>query len=218
MLFFPAIANSRALSQTTVCQDRMWTIYRGLDDFANANHQRFPEIDEEGKLAMAGVYAPQLVHSGYVPNEKTLLCPGSPLADPDYGWHTPTIAQLLAANGPLQQHYRNTAGGAFAYTLGYVFEGRYYGTRHLRRPYYALLSDAPVPGSSELRSRNHGRDGQNVLYEDGSMRYVVWPTEGELPDDPFLNNHGRNAAGDGPNDAVLGGSATSPLDVRLISR
>ena len=62
------------------------------------------------------------------------------------------------------------------------------------------------------QSANHGGRGQNVLFEDGSIRFIRHvPDPPHLPDDPFHNLDGEVAAGRAFDDAVIGASSDRPI-------
>ena len=98
-------------------------------------------------------------------------------------------------------------GGSFAFTLGYIENGRYYPTRNLNRAYFVIMADAPIRDADGWRSNNHGGCGQNVLFEDFRVEFVKDCCFRPGGDVFFENNDGVAAAGLNPNDAVVGSSA-----------
>ena len=79
-----------------------------------------------------------------------------------------------------------------------------------------LLADAPSLQLAEFKSANHGGGGQNVLYQDQSVRYQTDCTVPGLQDHLFLNTAGMPAAGRGQLDAVLGRSEATPGVVPVV--
>lgn len=216
LLFFPAIANSRSQSRALFCQNNLRRLNEGLGLFSDFHDGQLPAIPLEGNLAVAGVYGPTLVQNQYIDDPRTLLCPGSPWAQSESGWRAPTIEEVMQAEGELLTRLQQMMGGGYGYTLGYVDNGEYRPTRNLGRPFFVVIGDAPALDLPGGRSMNH-ENGQNVLCEDGSIRFIASSADAPLVDDPFVNRRGQVAAGVDINDAVLGGSATPPLDIRLIS-
>ena len=116
-----------------------------------------------GSLAGAGFVAPLLVSNGYVGGSHWFVCPASPLAE-NGEFHVPSPDELLSASQQELASLRSTMGGSYGYNLGFVEDGRYHGTRNLRRPYFALMSDAPSASRSGYQTVNHDGRGQNVLF------------------------------------------------------
>ena len=67
-----------------------------------------------------------------------------------------------------------------------------------------------TPG--QLSSFNHGRSGQNVLFEDGHVKFLTKCTDEGCPDHIYLNDDGQPTAGVHRDDAVIGSSSAHPLD------
>ena len=65
-----------------------------------------------------------------------------------------------------------------------------------------------LPG---YQSDNHGGRGQNVLFEDNHVRFVVNTITNNGGDAFFRNHDGFVAPGVNENDSVIGGSAASPF-------
>ncbi len=76
------------------------------------------------------------------------------------------------------------------------------------------MSDAPVVLPDGHQSSNHRGLGQNLLFEDGSIRYVVGSPD--YADHPFRNHFGVVEAGVNDYDAVIAPSPVPPL-IRFIS-
>jgi hypothetical protein len=113
------------------------------------------------------------------------------------------------ARGEELVRLRESMGGSFGYSLGYL-DGRTYTTRNLGRPHFALMADVPSPMPAGFQSANHGGRGQNVLFEDGRIVFYVTPRPNAQADDVFVNEVGMVAAGVNPNDAVIGPSRALP--------
>jgi prepilin-type processing-associated H-X9-DG protein len=104
----------------------------------------------------------------------------------------------------------------YAYPLGYVVNGILHGPRidsdecNSAQP---LLADKPplnVADGDPGHSPNHGQRGGNVLYQDGSCRYVKTRYAGCDGDDIYLNRELKVKPGTDRKDAVLAGSDVLP--------
>ena len=71
------------------------------------------------------------------------------------------------------------------------------------------MSDRPPRDQGLGNSPNHGGAGQNVLFQDGSVRFITNRSL-NFDDDIFRNKAGKIEAGTDANDAVLGPSAVIP--------
>jgi hypothetical protein len=117
----------------------------------------------------------------------------------------------VAAGEKLDALWR-ALGGAYAFTLGYVDNGRYTAVRNRNRATFALVADTPDLQLSNAQSPNHRGRGQNVLFEDLHVKFL--PTCQACPltkDDFYHNDDGVVAAGKHANDSVVGPSHVSPL-------
>ena len=211
LLFFPAIANSRYRSEITACQYNLQRLGFALAEFSEKREGLFPQVPTTGKRGVAGVYAVQLVHDGFLSEPSVLICPASSLASQRDSWWVPTVEELDAADGVRLARLQRGMGGSYGYTLGYRIDGQYRSHRNEQRPYFALMADAPsfhLPGH---QSNNHGGRGQNVLLEDGHVQFISSHLNGLFGDDLFLNRAGFAEAGMDKEDAVIVASQTAPL-------
>src|SRR5262249_41996420 len=91
--------------------------------------------------------------------------------------------------------------------LGYVANGECVAVRDRNRWAFAIMADSPSAALDGEPSGNHGRLGQNVLFEDGSVRFLRWEdlTTGcvLLGDLIFFNDDNEVAPGKQPDDAVI---------------
>jgi hypothetical protein len=86
--------------------------------------------------------------------------------------------------------------------------------RNERSPQAPVMADAPNTRLVDMQSPNHRGCGQNVLMEDGSVRYqrsCVRPERNG--DNIFLNADGRPAAAHDESDFVLIRSEATPVGV-----
>ena len=210
-LLFPAILDSREHARIMQCQNNLHEIGTSLASYSDNNNGYFPKVPSKGNLAAAGIYAPRLLKNGYLPNVRQVVCPGSDLAD-DNDFTVPTIDELQSTTDPAElAAMKGRMGGDYGYTLGHIKDGRYQNTKNLHRERFALMADSPSHVLPSLQSRNHGGNGQNVLYEDGHVEFLPTTKPLDLPDDVFTNDEGRVAAGLHPNDSVIGSSPSTPI-------
>jgi hypothetical protein len=210
LFFLPALSNSRSNAQLLACQNNLKDLNLGLVNYSRQNNDLFPEIPLKGKMAAAGAYAPQLFDAGYVQNRNTVVCPSSTLAD-DRAFTVPTQKELMSAEGEHLTELRRKMGGSYGYTLGYQDASHtYHPTRNKARERYALMADTPNLNSEHFQSANHGGDGQNVLFEDGKVKYLKNCHLSDCRDEIFSNDEGKMAPGMHIDDAVIGHSAVTP--------
>lgn len=210
-LLFPAIIDSREHARIMECQNNLHEIGTALTSYSDNNNGYFPKVPVKGNLAAAGIYAPRLINSGYLPNVRQVICPGSDLAD-DNSFSIPTIDDLQSASSPgALSAMKDRMGGSYGYSLGHIKDGRYHDTKNLHRENFALMADSPSHAVPSHQSRNHGGNGQNVLYEDGHVKFLPTTKPLGLPDDVFINDDGLVAAGVHADDSVIGSSQATPI-------
>ena len=208
MLFFPAIANSRFQSRIASCQYNLQSVGQALNDYSESAGGFFPRIPVDGNRAAAGLYAPILVDQQYLADTDTLVCPGSRLADNMSQWRVPSLAELDQARGRKLVALHRTMGGSYGYTLGYLDDGRYRTPRNEGRAHFAVMSDTPSLHLRGHQSENHGGRGQNVLFEDNHVEFII---DCVAYDRLFVNRDGYAEAGLDKADSVIGHSAAPPF-------
>jgi hypothetical protein len=171
----------------------------------------FPRIPVSGNRAAAGIYAPVLLDNQFISDPRLVICPASRLAEQIAGWRVPTLRELDAASPEQAYIWRRTMGGSYGYTLGYRDGNKCVPTRNELRSYFALMSDAPSLHLEGRRSSNHCGRGQNVLFEDGHVAFLVDLSPGPIRDALFVNRDGFAEAGVDKTDSVIGGSSSPPL-------
>jgi len=163
----------------------------------------------KGNRAVAGIYAPVLRDAGYLTDKSKIICPSSALAQRADTLELPALDEIDRASGRILTLMQQSMGGSYGYNLGVVIDGRHRAPRNLGRTYFALMADAPSLQLAGHRSTNHGGSGDNILYEDGHIRYVVEShSEG---DDPFVNRLGWMEAGIDIDDAVVAPGFAPPF-------
>lgn len=211
LLFFPAVVNSRFESRSSACQNNLRQLGVSLDLFSRDHNNDFPVAASDGNGACAGYYAPLLKDCGLLDESEILVCPSSSFARDVDDWYVPTCDELRRARGQRLVVFQRTMGGSYAYTMGHVRNKRLHPTRNQRRSTFVIVADSPSGEFASQRSRNHGTRGQNVLFEDFSVRFVSTCCLGDLDDSYYLNRRGQPHAGLDVNDCVVGSSASEPL-------
>ena len=217
-LFFPALSHSRNQAQVATCQNHLRQAGFALQQHAVLDeNSEFPRIAPRGNRSRAGIYAPTLVNNQLVLDPRTFVCPTGFYGANLNQYQSPSWEQLDAATGEELRKWHETMGGDFGYNMGYTQDGQLVAPRDERRANYPLLTDRPSNDRPGRTTANHGGLGQNILCEDGSVRWCPTIPSAELADDPFHNRHGKVEAGVDRHDAVIGASADSPLPIELIS-
>ncbi len=209
LLAFPAIHNSRFHARRFTCVDHLRQIGLALTQYSETHDGYFPPVYDRGRYAGAGIYAPVLVSYQLVDGSHWFVCPGSPLAD-DPDFRVPSLDELVGASFEDLARLRATMGGSYAYSLGFLEQGRYHSPRNLGRASHPIVSDVPSNTLAGRQSLNHGGRGQNALKEDGTIDFCKTSTSLDEADDMFLNALGKVAAGNHRNDAVLAPSDALP--------
>jgi hypothetical protein len=207
LLVFPAIANSRFSTRILDCQNNLRQIGFGLWQYSEHNDGFFPVVPDRGPLAAAGVYLPILLQGGYIDDGRWGVCPAS--IEPRV--QNITLEQVLAANGLERERLHEYMGGDYGYCMGHYRNGYYCGTRNQGRSYFAIMADAPLADLPMRGSLNHGRRGQNVLFENGRVTFLTVTQTAGHNDNFYLNDLGRVSAGRHRDDSVIGFSAAVPV-------
>ena len=216
LLIIPAVHSRKIQSGVVLCQNNLRQLGVAMAHYSQKHNGYFPPVPGRGKLAAAGIYAPVLLENGFLTDPSYVVCPASILAE-NRGYKVPTFAQLANARSSAElSRLRKTMGGSYGYCMGYMQEGQYRTTKNLRRPNFALMSDMPNGVRPDLQSVNHGGDGQNVLFEDGHVRFVTSSQTNVGSDDFFTNDDGLVAAGRHKDDSVIAASDTPPSPPLLI--
>lgn len=215
-LLLPSLRANRDVARRMTCQNNMHQLGAALMDFTLRFNQGLPQIERDDN---AGIFVVALADSGVLSREQVaqlVVCPGTDLADRVASGcvkiRIPTREEYLAAVGAERELLRRFMAGDYAYSLGYrdnagqIRQVHFSGSRHV-----PLLADAPSQAIPGYQSANHGGCGQNVLFQDLSVKYSTQCKCRQKRDHWFLNDDGQVAAGRHENDLVLGGSATTPI-------
>ena len=209
LLLLPAMEQSRVAAQRTTCQNNLMKMGEAAIWYSDVHQGRFPELDESGNLAAAGVFPVRLLDGGFLDDRSQLVCPTSRMAESNRLPEVPSLDELQAATGRTLRRYHLTMGGDYAYPLGYVENGKYQSALNKHRDDFPIVADAP--------SSNHGGSGQNVLSEDGRVEWTTTTVAGEYNDDFYVNDVGLVAAGRHSDDAVCARSPVRPA-VKVVLR
>lgn len=75
LLVFPAISHSQFKARLTACQNNLREIGTALTHYSQSHKGYFPLVPQQGKLAVAGAYAPMLREAGFLEDAAHLICP-----------------------------------------------------------------------------------------------------------------------------------------------
>jgi Protein of unknown function (DUF1559) len=215
MLFVPALRQSRDAARRTGCANNLRQLGVMLEGYSDQHGRFFPMV---ARNQNAGIFAVYLLEEEYAgPDElsRLLLCRSSPLAE-DVAENqmlirVPTMCELASASCKQRKAWIQLMGGSYAYRMGYYEGDRYCAIRNERSCRKAVLADAPAGKLNCSTSPSHGGCGQNVLYEDGCVRFQKEAMAPEVTGDIiYLNDIGKEAAGLDRNDTVLGRSEATP--------
>lgn len=219
----PALRQGRDTSRVTACKHNLMTLGTALFDYADKNEDYLPPISPHEN---AGRYARRLVEAGVISPEQltsSSVCPETRFADQirarQVTFTFPTQEQLARAKGKLLIRFLRTMGGTYAYGIGHFDgEGNYQQVALKGTEFIPLLADEPTIDPRGVRSFNHGGEGQVVLTQDLSARYVrscqieeACRQKGRCNDHFYLNKRNEHAAGVDADDVVLLRSDYTPL-------
>ena len=145
---------------------------------------------------------------------RKVICPSSDLASSDRHFRLPKLDEIDFASRMQLKEIKQFSGGSYGYNLGIQDRetGVYSAPQYLGRSTFALMMDAPSQHLEDRQTKNHGGTGQNILYEDGHIRFVVGnPQVVCVGDNPLKSVKSVVEAGINLNDAVIGDSTASPL-------
>lgn len=209
----PALQYSRDSARRLACEENLRRLGMALIQYSNEEGS-FPKIGPE---ANAGMFTVALADKGYLDREEMqhlLLCPDSELSERVSAnqavVHIPTREELYVAHTLLLDRIRRYMSGDYAYPLGYIDDGVYYPVQEGVRSRAPLLSDSPGEKPNDHPCMNHGGCGQNVLFKDGTLRFVTSTSVPGTSDHLFLNSAREVAPGHGWQDTVLAPSWVSP--------
>jgi prepilin-type processing-associated H-X9-DG protein len=197
--------------QVVECANNLHQFDMALEAYADTHNGQYPWVGSERPKNFAGSFVPALNEARAMPPGLSVSCPGDLPKSPS----SVTFAELDRMNRDDFNHETQTLAGCYAYSLGYQEPSRsgLYGLTKSMDGRLPLMADAPAceNGNKVLdgNSSNHGGKGQNVLFIDGSVKFLT-TRELSPDDDIYLNADHKVAAGRGPRDIVLGRSDAVP--------
>ncbi len=215
LLLFPAVNRSRFQAAVRGCQDnlREWGV--ALKQFADVHNGCFPQVPSEGNEAFPGVYAAVLRDHGMLPDTRFMICPAM-ASQRQQVIYVPSCGELRTATPRQLAELRRKMSRDYGYHLGCMVNGRYLAVRDRNRSTFAIMADSPSLALDGEPSSNHGRLGQNVLFEDGGARFIRWEDLIYgcvlLRDPLFLNDNDEVAPGQHPDDAVIAPCCARPVN------
>ncbi|MFO0944640.1 MAG: hypothetical protein U1D30_01645 [Planctomycetota bacterium] len=213
LLAIPALIQLRGDQERILCAEQFRRLGVALAMYAEQEHNQLPFVAESGPMNNAGVFAIQLKERELLPDAKALVCPGannSVVMVPDpKKWIDSSLPHFE------RDHFRRYMGGSYGYLLGYQDSGKHLGFS-VQSTSQPVMSDRPPRAEEEIQfvnSPNHANRGQNVLYADGSVRWLPRPQYGK--DQLFRNDNGDVGAGLHCTDAVIGVSESTPYSRKV---
>ncbi len=218
LIIVPAVQSSRDAARRAACKENLHQIGQALIAYSQGHGGYFPRIAPQSN---AGAFSMQLVEAGYFSRDdlsQLLLCPSSSLAadiaERRAAIVVPTAEEMRVAQTLLLDRLRRYMGGSYAYRLGHLEQGSYVPVRNRADCRSALLSDAP--NAKYGVSHNHSKQGQNLLFQDGSVNFQRGCLAPGGADHLFLTAAGVVAAGQSRSDTVLAPSDASPGPVQVL--
>jgi len=226
-ILIPMFLSARQRSTRFKCQNNLREIGSAMFSYANANHGRFPST----RPSVEAVRRPDLSNSGYaatqpfaadgpgpnnVPAAMFLLIRNEEL--PSFRFICPATqgqADQFAGKTPAKRSNFSDVKLNLTYGMHNPYAndatlaaGFGWGPQWLK-PNFPLLADmgpGPAPKFSlqSPNSANHEREGQNVLYADGSVEFKTSPLAGIDSDNIYrTRNNGTLDSPQDPSDSIL---------------
>jgi len=191
-LLFSAVGKLRARNEMLACQNTLRTTHVALAGYADANDNRYPQIDAD---ATADSFVSALASAGQVPPDFRPVCPACSRA---------SLTESAAAVG-------------YTYTLGYrtpakeLIGPRRPLNRSEEHDLLPISADYPAAGAAPAAGPlcPHS-NGMNVLYAGGNVRFTTSPLVGPEGDHIFQDIYGHVGAGANRGDVVLGRPGDRP--------
>lgn len=204
----------------SACADNLRRWHIAFRDYESRHDGYPPVVPHNAPFNFAGIYSVKLRSEAAWQTGASINCPAN--VPPEHHVAPPTEEELKTriANG--DDSWVTIVGGCYAYSLGYwARRGSELTIEQVNLKLSSpsmipLLADRPArpkdPGYMPLaNSPNHAYRGQNVLFLDGSVRFLRCRALPVGDDDIYLNKNKELAPGLDPLDAVL-----APSETRLI--
>ncbi len=161
-ILLPVLSRARESARKTQCMSNIKQIGMGLIMYANENSETFPSDTaySAGSPAMRGL---NILYDTYISDNKVFNCPS------DTTVTGATNAGMLVS----------TIGGTEAFTSTQCSYG--YDRTHTQADDadVALVADRPpATPSTTANSANHNARGQNIVYVDGHVEFIISPLAG----------------------------------------
>ena len=164
------------------------------------------------------MFALKMVEAGVLTREQLselLICPSSDLAERVFQGKivmlVPSRRELSKASGPQLQEIVRNMGGSFAYRIGFVDRrNNYVQVKFVGSGQAPMMADKPSFDLQGCQSANHFGCGQNVLFQDQSVRYESTCLQRGRDENWFLNADNQPAAGRHKYDVVMIRSEARP--------
>ncbi len=204
LTLMPALHRSQATARLAGCTDNLRQIGMGLYRYATL-HQEYPHVRPDSAVGYNGAIASILSEGGILDSMPTWDCPGdgrNPLPAKAPG--VTELARLVSNSSTTPSCLLHND---YALHMGHFEHERLRPVQATGSSYVPLAADHPphcehgqaVDGNSP----NHGQLGQNVLFNDLSVRFRTIRNLGR-DNDIFLNRYGHTAPGVDHDDHVLG--------------
>ncbi|MEL7497228.1 MAG: hypothetical protein AAFN77_06425 [Planctomycetota bacterium] len=206
-ILFPVVSWGRYQSRLMACQDNLRQVGNAFMLYSSNNDNQFVAIPADGNLSASGCYGPILKDAGLLNDDSLLACAG--LGSSVAPVFIPTCQQVLAAATRTEiNHYHQTMGGHYGYSMGHCEDSQYVAPRNGGQTFVVLLADRPSTEQPGRTSLNHRGVGQNCLFADGRVGFVKGHAYGN--DALFENDYGVVAPGSSEFDNVIAPSHLSP--------
>jgi len=214
-LLLPALRDSRDAARRLQCQNNLRTLGAALAAYADGNEGQLPTIEQQ---EYAGMFAVKMAEAGVLTREQLaelLVCPSSQLAEDIFQGRVvmlvPTRQQLAISSGADLQALVKHMGGSFAYRVGYLDRhNNYRNVKFVGSTQAPMMADRPCFELPGFQSDNHRGCGQNVLFQDQSVRYQALCLQQGRDKNWYLNEKNQPAAGVNKHDVVLIRSESRP--------
>jgi hypothetical protein len=214
-LMFPSLQGARQIARANTCQKNLSGIGAAMMEAVMRHNEQLPAI---GPDQNAGIWVIWLKEKSGNEAELVdlLVCPDSERAlrvnNGCLAISIPTPIEYKSAQGARRKFMRDNMAGDYAYSMGYRDkQGALHQVSFTGSRYLPLFADAPSPAIAGYQSANHGGCGQNVLYQDMSVKHCRQCKCQKNRDHLYLNDEGRPEAGCHKADIVLGPSGATPV-------
>ncbi len=206
-LSLPGLVHQWRLYQRQACAENLRKFWGGLEAYGDQHEGQFPNVEERGPRAVAGIFVPALRDAGVLPEGVSATCPAAGRRAPA-AYSVADLEALYQTSRPDFDAAARQLAAGYAYSLGYREGGTHYGLTRSSGDGLPIVAD--VQPFRDGNSVNHGGAGQNVLYIGGNVRWCTERTVGVDRDDIYLNREYQVLAGVNRTDTCLGPANASP--------